>query len=314
MTVTATPATRPAHVPDLAIYPEGTQLVPLARVRLPENNARKNLAVKALKDQIAVKGILEPLTVSPLGTAKDGEVVFEVIHGSRRWMAARQLGLAVLPICVIKPMTDIKKLRVQLINNSSRRQLSLVEEAHAIMDVLCGRLQLPQHEVTPLLHQLGHTERNSGTKVQSQHKDLILEVMSEAGRTLANYRSNMLKLLNYPTDVKQAFNAGHIGRSKLEVLGKVKGDEQRRYFLNQTIQDKLTKGQLLARMGNNGDPALAIQDKDFEELRQNVMFLFDEVRATNLWQNFYLLAEFKSQLLKWVKCGQNSAYAGPQST
>ena len=291
----------PFQPPVLSLDPVCTRIVSLAHVRLGEKTARKNLAIKGLKDQIDVNGILEPLTVCALGQCSQGHKTYEVIHGSRRWMAARQLGLTSLPVCTIKPVGDIKKLRVQLINISSHRQLSQIDEAQAIMDVLKGRLQLPQHDVTPLLSQQGHTERNTGIKVQSQQRAIIEEVLSESGRTLANYRGNMLKLLSYPGDVRHAFSAGHIGRAKTEVLGQIKDNAQRKYFLQQTIEQKLTKGQLLARMGASGDPALALSDKELDELHKNVEFLIAQIRGSDLWSNFKALAEFHKQIKKWAR-------------
>ncbi|MEM9804036.1 MAG: ParB N-terminal domain-containing protein [Cyanobacteria bacterium P01_D01_bin.56] len=289
------------HTPNLAMYPAGTELVPLGHVRLSQSAARKNLAVKDLKDQIQTQGgILEPLTVSISGQTKDGEAVYEVIHGSRRWMAAMQLGHHTLPVCIIKPMSDIEKLRVQLINNCSRRELSIIDEAQAILEVLCGRLKRPQHEVTPLLHKLGHTERESGNKVIPTDKAIIDEVLHEAGRTLADYRSNLLKVLSLPEDTKQAFNAGAIKRAHMELLGRVKSDDQRKHFLAQTINQKLTKGQLLVMMEQSRNPELQPTNKDLADLHQHFEHDLDVLRNSPLWRNLRFFADFQKEINRWT--------------
>lgn len=305
MTATTAMATGPASTPDLAMYPDGTELVPLARVRLSQSAARKNLAVKDLKDQIkAQDGILEPLTVSINGKA-DGQCWYEVIHGSRRWMAAMQLGHHTLPVCIIKPMSDIEKLRVQLIDNCSRRELSIIDEAQAILDVLCGRLQRPQHEVTPLLHKLGHTERESGNKVIPKDKAIIEEVLAEAGRTLGDYRSNLLKLLSLPEDIKQAFNATAIARSKMEVLGRISNDSLRKDLLDRTIQQKLTKGQLLVLMEQSGSPELQPSNKDLDVLHKHFEHDLGVLRNSPLWRSLRFFADFQKEINRWAKYAAN---------
>lgn len=302
MTATAALTQEQVFTPDLAMYPAGTELVHLARVRLSQSAARKNLAVKDLKDQInALGGILEPLTVSVNGQAADGQPWYEVINGGRRWMAARQLGYRTLPVCIIQPMSIIEKLRVQLISNSSHRELSIIDEAQAIMDVLCGRLKRPQHEVTPLLHQLGHTERDSGIKVNPTDKTIIDEVLAEAGRTLANYRSNMLKFLGYPQDLKQAFNVGAISRSKMEVLGRIKNDSLRKDFLTQTINQNLTKGQLLVMLEASGNAELQPSDKDLDVLHKHFEHDLGVLRNSPLWRSLRFFADFQKEINRWAK-------------
>lgn len=53
---------------------------------------------------------------------------YEIVAGERRWRAARIAGLADVPV-VIRELTDLEVLRIQLIENVQRKDLDALEEA-----------------------------------------------------------------------------------------------------------------------------------------------------------------------------------------
>lgn len=297
------------------MYPEGTKIVPLAHVRLKSKALRNNLCLDDLKQLIQKNGMLTPITVSAIGSCSQGKTIYEVLEGlgRRRYVAAQQLGLLEIPVTVIKSMSEVAQLQRQLIDNRTQKNLSILDEAQAILEILCGQLQLPPHAVTPLLHQLGHPERESGCNVNPQQKAVIEEVLNAAGRSLSNFRTNMLKLVNYPEALKRAFHSGLIGRSKMEVLGKIKDDHLRQYFLKQTIDHKLTKGQLLAQMGATNDPALHPRDKDLEEIHKHCKFDLEVIENSGLWLNIRVVADFQKEIHKWAKYAKTE-FGGLQGT
>ena len=84
-------------------------------------------ALADLVASIKVQGIIQPLVVrfSPI---KSG--TYEIIAGERRWRAAQQAGLAVVP-AVVRTISDRDALAIALVENLQREDLSPIEEAEA---------------------------------------------------------------------------------------------------------------------------------------------------------------------------------------
>jgi ParB/RepB/Spo0J family partition protein len=90
------------------------------------NVRRRPGDVTEIEQSIAEKGILEPLLVRPV----DGR--YELIIGSRRFEAAKHLGLKMVP-AVVRSMMDEEALIISLVENIQRRELEPEEEYDALM-------------------------------------------------------------------------------------------------------------------------------------------------------------------------------------
>lgn len=75
-----------------------------------------------LADSIRQVGLLEPIIVRPL----EGE--YQVVVGERRYRAAQQAGLDVVP-AIVRDYTDDEVMELNLIENIQREELSAVEKA-----------------------------------------------------------------------------------------------------------------------------------------------------------------------------------------
>jgi ParB/RepB/Spo0J family partition protein len=101
-----------------------------SKLFIGESNARKSVGdLTELKLSIEEKGILEPLLVRPVKNK------FEIVVGSRRYEAARSLGLNKVPV-IIKPMNDADALSLSLVENIQRSDLELEEEAEAVLKLM----------------------------------------------------------------------------------------------------------------------------------------------------------------------------------
>jgi len=101
-----------------------------AKLFVGESNVRKSVGdITELKQSIEEKGILEPLLVRPLKNK------FEVVVGSRRFEAAKALGLRKVPV-IIKPMSDTEALSLSLVENIQRTDLELEEEAEGVLKLM----------------------------------------------------------------------------------------------------------------------------------------------------------------------------------
>jgi ParB family transcriptional regulator, chromosome partitioning protein len=85
----------------------------------------------ALADSIREHGVIQPVIV----TESDGETPYRLIAGERRWRAARQAGLAVIP-AIIRETSPRAMLEIALIENIQRADLNVLEEAAAYRQLI----------------------------------------------------------------------------------------------------------------------------------------------------------------------------------
>lgn len=118
-------------------------LIPAGRIRANPRQPRKsfdNEALLGLAESIRQNGILQPLTVRPLG---DG--MYELVAGERRLRAAMLAGLTQVP-CIVAEISDRQSAVLALLENLQRQNLNFFEEAEGIARLIenCG---LTQEEV-----------------------------------------------------------------------------------------------------------------------------------------------------------------------
>ena len=118
------------------------QHIPLDKLRPCPFQPRKDFpadALEELADSIRAQGILQPLMVRP---RPDG---FEIIAGERRWRAAQQAGLRVVPV-IVRDADDRAVLELALIENLQRENLNPLEEAQGYAELI-EKFQLRQEDV-----------------------------------------------------------------------------------------------------------------------------------------------------------------------
>lgn len=87
-------------------------------------------AMAELVSSISEVGLLQPVVVRPLSAGR-----FELVMGERRWRAARDAGLEVLP-AIVRAVDDASMLRDALLENLHRSALNPLEEAAAYDQLL----------------------------------------------------------------------------------------------------------------------------------------------------------------------------------
>jgi ParB family chromosome partitioning protein len=92
-------------------------------------------AMTELVDSIREVGLLQPIVVRRSGVTTDGEELYELVMGERRWRAAQQAGLTTIP-AIIRDTDDTAMLRDALLENLHRAQLNPLEEASAYQQLL----------------------------------------------------------------------------------------------------------------------------------------------------------------------------------
>ena len=105
----------------------GYREVPIERLAPnPEQprSAPENADLAGLAASIASQGVIEPVVVRTRGED------FEIVAGERRWRAARQAGLATIPV-VVREIPEENRALLALVENLQRQDLNPIEEAVA---------------------------------------------------------------------------------------------------------------------------------------------------------------------------------------
>lgn len=101
-------------------------------------------ALAELAASIAAQGVLQPLVVR--NKAQGG---YELIAGERRWRAAQQAGLQMVPV-VLKQVSDREASTIALVENIQREDLGAMEQA-AGLERLRSEFDLTQQELADVV-------------------------------------------------------------------------------------------------------------------------------------------------------------------
>jgi ParB family chromosome partitioning protein len=120
-------------------------------------------ATAGLADSIRAQGIIQPVVLRPRPAGG-----YELIAGERRWRAAREAGVEILP-ALIRDADDRDSLLLGLIENVAREELSPVEEARAYA-LLTDEFGLSLGEIA---------ERVGGSKPAVSNRVRLLELSDD---------------------------------------------------------------------------------------------------------------------------------------
>ena len=167
------------------------QLDSIERSRVQPRTDFDEDQLRDLAQSIRQRGVVQPLLVRPLGNGRH-----ELIAGERRWRAAREAGLTMIP-AIVRDASDQEALEIALIENLQREDLNAIEEARAY-EQLTNHFNLTQEQVA-----------------------------EKVGRSRAAV-ANSMRLLGLPADVQSwvADNRLSVGHAKA-ILGLTIAEEQR---------------------------------------------------------------------------------------
>ncbi len=174
------------------------------------NQPRKTidpLQLQELSSSIKKYGVLQPLVVSKISheTDRGMDVEYEIIAGERRWRAAQLAGLPHVPVIVRDDFDEHKvRLEVALVENLQRQNLNVLEEAEAYMR---------------FANEFGMTQQQIADKV-GKSREVI---------------ANAVRVLNLPSNIKEAIRAGKIERTHARVLLAFKNADQQQEMFKQIL-------------------------------------------------------------------------------
>lgn len=179
--------------------------VPLSEVVPSPLQPRTDFAgeqLTELKDSIREHGIIQPLIVR----MRNGK--HELIAGERRWRAARELGLAEVPV-IVREASDKDVLEMALIENIQREGLNPIEEAVAYQR-LAKEFNLRQEDIA-----------------------------QRVGKNRATV-ANAIRLLDLPSSVQQRLRDGALSTGHAKVLLSLKEKPDMEAAAEQIVQKGLT--------------------------------------------------------------------------
>lgn len=107
------------------------QNVPLECVRPSTTNPRKHFnqtALAELAESIKQHGVAQPILVRPIERAGNSIVYYEIVAGERRYRASSLAGYSTVP-AIVRTLSDVEALEIQVIENLQRADLHPLEEA-----------------------------------------------------------------------------------------------------------------------------------------------------------------------------------------
>src|SRR5215208_3630012 len=235
------------------------RLLSLEVLRLPESQPRRYFDPRAMNElvgSIQCHGILQPLLVRPLGEDRPGE--YELVAGERRYRAARDAGLAEVPV-VVRKMGDEEAVQYALLENLQREDLNPVEETEGILRLLALGLEKDIEDVISLLYKmqnsLRHQARREGSIVThnvmgNPEEEVVLGIFEGLGiMTWESFVNNRLPLLNLPTDILEALRSGRMAYTKARIIARLKDEKERKAVLQEAIAQDLSLSVIRSRVG-----------------------------------------------------------------
>ena len=218
-------------LPVTAIAPSETAAQARRRKRYtPESIAELAANVKA-------HGIIQPVIVRKLPALRD-LAAYELVAGERRWLAAKEAGLAHVP-AIVRDIADADLLSYQLSENLKRQSLDAVEEAEGYRDLM-------------------HEAAKRGQKVKAEE---LADLFGISRRHVYN-RLKLLKL-KHPAAI-EALQSGSLEPSKALRVAR---------YPSVKLQGKAFE--IVTALGANGEQ-ISLREAD-ERLRDKLMVRLDGV-------------------------------------
>jgi ParB family chromosome partitioning protein len=226
--------------------------VAVGQLLLGGNTARRRFdepALEALALSLRRHGQLQPLVVRRVDGALP-RALFEVIAGERRLLAARRAGLETLSV-IVRGAADADALELALVENLQREDLSELEVAEGVVELVALTLGIPVEAANAMLYRLDNERRG---RVPRAHLDgvtgqAVLALFERLGRlTLTTFVAKRLPLLSLPEDLRHALGAGQLRPVQARLLARLADPVQRATLVAFVVQHRPTAAALRARV------------------------------------------------------------------
>lgn len=188
-----------SHVRDKVLYIDINDIKPNAEQPRKTFDKEK---ISELSQSIIEHGIIQPLVVRKSGKH------YEIVAGERRWRAAREAELSVVP-CIVRQFSDEENMLVAIIENMQREDLNPIEEAMGLEQMISA---------------YGMTQEEVSKSVSKSRP----------------YITNTLRLLKLPEEIKALVSEGKISTGHARTLITVKNKTKQEELCKKIIKDGIS--------------------------------------------------------------------------
>jgi ParB family chromosome partitioning protein len=252
---------------------EQASLLPLAHIRPTASQPRRYFdrrEMARLVDSVRRHGVLQPILVRPL---TEGD--YELVSGERRFRAAREAGLTVIP-AVVRAMSAEMAAEFALIENLQRADLNPLEQTEGILRLIALRLDCSPRQVISLLYRMHNSSAEDAADDREQA--VVLDTFRSLGTmTWESFLKNRLPLLNLPSDLAEPLREGRLAYTKAKALARIKDRTRRQHLLQQVLAEDLPLSRIRALAEEGLLPA--------EEAPQRLSSLYRQFKKQRPWED-----------------------------
>ncbi len=186
------------------------KVIPLDNVKPSKENYRtifRKVSMEELTASVKSKGVLQPILVRPV----KGNGSFEIVAGHRRFMAATDAGLGEIP-AMVKELSDVEALEIQVIENSQREDPNPMEEARGFAKLI----KMGKHTPDTLAEKIGRSVR---------------------------YVLSRVKLLDLPEKVQAKVESEELSLGHALLLTRLRHASEQTAFMKEILDEELSVGQ-----------------------------------------------------------------------
>lgn len=204
------------HIETEKISPNPTQ---------PRRNFNEE-GIRELANSVREFGFLQPLVVTKIETeTPEGVAVkYQLIAGERRLLAAKLLGLEVVPAIIRNVDLEREKLELAVIENIQRENLNPIETARAFQ------------------------------RLQEEFRLTQREIASRLGKSREAV-ANVVRLLDLPSYIQEALERGEITESHGRFLLAIENPAAQKRLFDDIVLNKLTTRDVRERVRREKEPA-----------------------------------------------------------
>lgn len=202
--------------------------IEVEKIQLNPYQPRKEYDQEALNElatSIREFGILQPLLVSKITqeTETGARILYQLIAGHRRLMAAKQLGFKTVPVIIRNVQKKMESLEMAIVENIQREDLNIIETARAY---------------SRLSEEFGMTQR---------------EIAARLGKSRESI-ANALRLLSLSTEMQDAIAQGTLSESQARLLMQMPDIVKQQQLFNEIISKGLSVRDIQRRLKAGAEP------------------------------------------------------------
>ncbi len=201
---------------------EGERHLELAPDRIDPNpeQPRQHIDPERLSElarSMVEQGVIQPLVVRRVGSR------YQLIAGERRWRAAREAGIAKVPV-VVRQAEDRELLEIALVENIQREELNPIEEAGAYRR---------------LIAELGYSQEQVAARVGKDRSTV----------------ANLLRLLRLPREIRSLVAEQKLSPGHARPLLTLEAPDTQVAIAREIVEKGLSVRDVERRVGAAGRPA-----------------------------------------------------------